>query len=124
MHICVWLNIDIAEFEKSVGLGGDIERLLESTNIIINRNLLPWDIREGRSYINPSGLRLGTSEITRIGMDKSEMVEIAEFFKKIIIDQKEPKKVREEVADFRKDFQEVKYCFQSSNKAYEYLKFY
>ena len=116
--------INIVNFEKTVGLGGDIERLLEEANIIINRNLLPWDIREGRHYMNPGGLRLGTSEITRLGMGKSEMVDIAGFFKKLIVDQKDPKKVREEVAEFRKDFQEVKYCFNTPNKAYEYLKFY
>ncbi|MHA1272089.1 MAG: serine hydroxymethyltransferase [Promethearchaeota archaeon] len=116
--------IDIGNFEKTVGLGGDIERLLESANIIINRNLLPWDIRMGRHYMNPGGLRLGTAEVTRLGMGKSEMVEIAEFFKKLIIDQKDPKQVAQEVAEFRKNFQEVQYCFQNPNKAYEYIKFY
>lgn len=116
--------VDIANFEKSIGLGGDIERLLESANIIINRNLLPWDIKEGRHYMNPGGLRLGSSEITRLGMGKSEMVEIAEYFKKLIIDKKDPKKVKEEIAEFRKDFEEVKYCFQTPNKAYKYIKLY
>jgi glycine hydroxymethyltransferase len=57
-------------------------------------------------------------------MGKSEMVDIAEFFKKLIIDKKDPKKVKKEVAEFRKDFQEIQYCFQPKNKAYEYLKFY
>ncbi|MHA1782770.1 MAG: serine hydroxymethyltransferase, partial [Promethearchaeota archaeon] len=116
--------VDITNFEKTIGLGGDIERLLEEANIIINRNLLPWDIIEGRHYQNPGGLRLGTSEITRLGMGKSEMDEIAEFFKKLIIDKKDPKKVKEEVADFRKDFQTIKYCFETSSKAYEYIKLY
>jgi len=116
--------VNIANFEKTIGLGGDIERLLESANIIINRNLLPWDIREGRHYMNPGGLRLGTSEISRLGMGKSEMDEIAEFFKKLLIDKKDPKIIKNEIAEFRKDFQEVKYCFQSPNKAYEYLKFF
>ncbi|MGQ4874824.1 MAG: serine hydroxymethyltransferase [Promethearchaeia archaeon] len=116
--------IDIGNFEKTVGLGGDIERLLEAANIIINRNLLPWDIRMGRHYMNPGGLRLGTAEVTRLGMGKSEMVEIAEFFKKLIIDQKDPKQVAQEVAEFRKNFQEVQYCFQNLSKAYEYIKFY
>lgn len=116
--------VDIAEFAKTVGLGGDIERLLEDANIIINRNLLPWDIREGRHYMNPGGLRLGTSEVTRLGMGKSEMIDIAEFFKKLIIDRQDPKKIREDVAEFRKDFNEVKYCFQTPNKAYEYLKLF
>ncbi len=116
--------VDIVDFEKTVGLGGDIERLLEEANIIINRNLLPWDIREKRSYLNPSGLRLGTSEVTRLGMGKSEMIDIAEYFKKLIIDKKDPKKVKEEITEFKKDFQQIKYCFQSSNQAYKYLNFY
>jgi glycine hydroxymethyltransferase len=116
--------VDIANFEKSVGLGGDIERLLEEANIIINRNLLPWDIRDGRHYMNPGGLRLGTSEVTRLGMGKSEMVEIAEFFKKLIIDKQDPKKVKEEVRAFSNDFQECKYCFQTPNNTYEFHKFY
>jgi len=116
--------VDIADLKGSVGLGGDIERLLEEANIIINRNLLPWDIREGRHYMNPGGLRLGTSEVTRLGMGKGEMEDIADFFKRIILDKADPNKIKDDVADFRKDFQEVKYCFQTPNKAYEYLKFY
>ena len=116
--------VDITEFEKKIGLGGDIEKLLEEANIILNRNLLPYDIAQGRHYQNPGGLRMGTSEVTRLGMGKSEMKDIAEFFKKLIIEEKDPKKVKNEVAEFRKDFQEVKYCFQPQNKAYEYLKFY
>lgn len=116
--------VDITDYEKTIGLGGDIEKLLEEANIIINRNLLPYDIAEGRHYQNPGGLRLGTSEVTRLGMGKSEMTEIAEFFKNLIIDKKDPKKVKDEVAEFRKDFQEIKYCFQTPNKAYEYLKFF
>ena len=128
--------VDIAEFEKTIGLGGDIERLLESANIIINRNLLPWDIRGARGpgaergtakprhYMNPGGLRLGTAEVTRLGMGKSEMIDIAELFKNVIIDKKDPKKIKKKVAEFKKEFQEVKYCFQSPNKAYEYMNFY
>ncbi|MFX1488818.1 MAG: serine hydroxymethyltransferase [Promethearchaeota archaeon] len=116
--------VDITQFEKNIGLGGDIEKLLEEANIIVNRNLLPYDIAEGRHYQNPGGLRIGTSEITRLGMGKSDMVDIAELFKKLIIEQKDPKKIKTEVAEFRKEFQEIKYCFQTPNKAYEYFKFY
>ncbi|MFW9876946.1 MAG: serine hydroxymethyltransferase [Candidatus Thorarchaeota archaeon] len=116
--------VDITEFEKTIGLGGDIEKLLESANIILNRNLLPYDIAEGRHYQNPGGLRIGTSEITRLGMGTSEMTDIAELIKKLLIDKVDPKKIKTEVVEFRKEFQEVKYCFQSPNRAYEYLKFY
>ena len=97
--------VDISNFEKTIGLGGAIEALLESTNIIVNRNLLPWDISEGRHYQDPGGLRLGTSEVTRLGMGKSEMVDIAEFIKKILIDKADPKKVKQEVIEFKKNFQ-------------------
>jgi glycine hydroxymethyltransferase len=51
--------VDVGNFEKTVGLGGDIEKLVEKANIILNRNLLPWDITDfKRSYMNPGGLRL------------------------------------------------------------------
>jgi glycine hydroxymethyltransferase len=116
--------VDITEFENTIGLGGDIEKLLEEANINLNRNLLPYDIAQGRHYQNPGGLRIGTSEITRLGMGKSEMEDVAEFIKKILIDKKDPKKIKLEVAEFRKNFQEIKYCFQSANQAYEYVKFY
>ena len=74
--------------------------------------------------MNPGDLRLGTSEVTRLGMGKSEMVDIADFFKKLLIDKKDPKKIKNEIAEFRNDFQEIKFCFQKSSNAYEYLKLY
>jgi glycine hydroxymethyltransferase len=116
--------VDITEFQSTYGLGGDIEKYLETANIILNRNLLPYDIAQGRHYQNPGGLRIGTSEITRLGMGKNDMTDVAEFFKKLLIDKKDPKKIKNEIAEFRKDFQEIKYCFQPSSKAYEYLKFF
>ncbi|MFX1497459.1 MAG: serine hydroxymethyltransferase [Promethearchaeota archaeon] len=116
--------VDITEFQKTHGLGGDIEKLLEDANIILNRNLLPYDIAQGRHYQNPGGLRIGTSEVTRLGMGKNDMQDIAEYIKKILIDNKDPTNVKKEVSEFRRNFQEVKYCFQSPNKAYEYFKFY
>lgn len=103
------------------GDGGTIEAELEKANIIINRNLLPWDIKEGRHFEHPGGIRLGTSEITRLGMRKSEMVEIAEFIRRVIVG-KDTKKVAQDVAEFRKEFQRVHYCFEDATQAYEYMK--
>jgi glycine hydroxymethyltransferase len=116
--------VDITDFQNSIGLGGDIEKLLEKANIILNRNGIPSDLTAGRHYQNPGGLRIGTSEITRLGMKKGDMINIAEFIKKVLIDRKDPKIIKDEVAEFKKDFQEIKYCFQSSNKAYEFMKLY
>ncbi|MFQ5979101.1 MAG: serine hydroxymethyltransferase [Candidatus Heimdallarchaeota archaeon] len=115
------LLIDICKLADSVGLGGDIERLLEKANIIVNRNLLPWDIQERRHFTNPGGIRLGTSEVTRIGMGESEMDYIAELIKRVIIDLQDPVSIAKEVAEFRGDFRELHYCFNTGTKAYEYI---
>jgi glycine hydroxymethyltransferase len=110
--------VDITKY----GDGGSIEEELEEANIIINRNLLPWDIKEGRHFMHPGGIRLGASEITRLGMKESEMNEIAEFIKRVVIGEERPEKVKEDVVTFRKDFQKVEYCFENATEAYEYLR--
>lgn len=104
------------------GDGGTLEQKLEEANIILNRNLLPWDPREGRHYKNPGGIRLGTSEVTRLGMKEGEMKSIAEFIKRIVVDNEDSRRLACEVADFRKSFQRVHYCFESATEAYEYIK--
>jgi glycine hydroxymethyltransferase len=104
------------------GDGGTIEETLEKANIIINRNLLPWDIKEGRHFMHPGGIRLGVSELTRLGMKESEMAEIAEFIKRAIIGKESLEKVRADVAEFRKDYQKVHYCFENATEAYKYIK--
>jgi len=86
---------------------------LEKANIITNKNLLPWDPVENSD--NPSGMRLGTQEMTRLGMKESEMVYIAELFRKVILEKKDPESVKKEVAEFRKDYQKVLYSFDQEN---------
>ncbi|MHA1146187.1 MAG: serine hydroxymethyltransferase [Candidatus Helarchaeota archaeon] len=113
---------DISNFEEKVGLGADIEKKLERCNIILNRNLIPKDLKNGRSFRNPSGIRIGTSEVTRLGMKEPEMKYIAELIKNAIIDEKNEEKVKAEVKSFRKKFQKVHYCFSSKTKAYEYIE--
>ncbi len=104
------------------GDGGTLEEQLEKANVIVNRNLLPWDIKEGRHFMHPGGIRLGTSEVTRLGMKENEMKEIAEFIKRAIIDKEDVKKVKADVAEFRKDYQKVHYCFENATEAYSYIK--
>ncbi|MHA1265269.1 MAG: serine hydroxymethyltransferase [Candidatus Helarchaeota archaeon] len=113
---------DITKFGKTVGYGATIENILEDANIILNRNLIPGDFEAGRRFKDPGGVRIGTSEITRLGMKKNEMEQIAEFIKQLIVDRKDTKIIREEVAEFRKDYQKVNFCFENKTKAYEYLK--
>ncbi|MEM2660177.1 MAG: serine hydroxymethyltransferase, partial [Nitrososphaeria archaeon] len=109
---------DVTKF----GLGGDLERKLEKANIICNRNLLPWDIKEGRHFANPGGLRFGVSEVTRLGMKEGEMEEIAGFISDIIVKDKDIEEVKKKVIEFRKEFQKVHFCFEPTRGAHEYIK--
>ncbi len=110
--------IDITKY----GDGGAIEETLEKANVIINRNLLPWDIKEGRHFMHPGGIRMGVSEVTRLGMTEKEMTVIAEFVKRIVIDNQPIERVREDVAEFRKDYQRIHYCFENATEAYKYVR--
>ena len=104
------------------GDGGTIEADLEKANIIVNRQLIPGDLKANRHYMHPGGIRLGTSEITRLGMKESEMKEIASMIKDVVIDKKEPGQMKGKIAEFRKEFQKTQYCFDNKVGAYEYIK--
>ena len=106
----------------SFGDGGTIEADLEKANIIVNRQLIPGDIKAGRNYFHPCGMRLGVAELTRLGMGGSEMKQVAEFIKNVVADKKDKKKVAAEVKRFRKKFQKVHYCFESKMGGYDYVK--
>ncbi len=112
------IAVDVTRY----GLGGDLEKRLEEANLICNRQLLPGDIQAGRHYQNPGGIRLGTSEVTRLGMGKNEMGRIAELIKKIIVEKQPPEKVRAEVKEFRARFQKVHYAFETTRPAYDYIR--
>lgn len=112
--------VDITKY----GLGGDIERLLEKAGIIVNRNLLYNDPERGLHYENPGGLRLGVQEIVRLGMGPDEMRYIAKLFRKVIIEKEDPIKIRKVVAEFRKNYQEIKYTFVENAKAHAFIKLF
>lgn len=75
--------------------GGVIARKLEKANIIVD-----------------SGVRLGVCEATRRGMKEEEMQRIALFIKRVVVDDEDPNRVKEDVMKFVKEFQEIKYCFK------------
>ena len=104
------------------GDGGTIEADLEKANIIVNRQLIPGDLKANRHYMHPGGIRLGTSEITRLGMKESEMKEIASMIKDVVVNKKEPGEMKGKIAEFRKEFQKTQYCFDNKVGAYEYIK--
>ncbi len=54
-------------------------------------------------------------------MNEGEMKAIANFIKRVIVDKQDPAIVAKDVAEFRKQFQQVKYAFDNAVKAYEYI---
>ncbi len=103
--------------------GRTVEEHLERANIIINRNLLPWDKKMGRDYRRPGGIRLGSSEMTRLGMKESEMDAIVEFMHRVVMKGEDVDRVAADVAEFRKDFQKVHFAFDTETPAYAHLRF-
>ena len=93
--------------------GGVAEKLLEDQNIICNREPIPGDLQAGRHYTNPGGIRLGVSELTRLGMGKSEMNEVAELVHLGLGGAKNLEVVAK-IKELRKGFQKVKYSFRDT----------
>lgn len=108
--------VNVSEF----GRGKAVAELLEKANIILNKNMLPQDAVDNKYMINPSGIRLGTQEMTRFGMRESEMKQIAEFIKRVVVKKENPEKVKKDVLAFRKEFQKVHFCFDEKKFDYEY----
>ncbi len=102
------------------GGGRKVAEDLEKANIICNYNLLPYD--NPKKPKNPSGIRLGVQELTRIGMKESEMKYVAELIKKVAMDGKIDEAL-EEVKEFKKDFTKIHYCFNEGEEAYKFFKF-
>ena len=104
---------------RQYGGGAKAAKLLEDANIIVNKNLLPYDRPE--DIKNPSGLRIGVQEVTRFGMKEDDMDQIAEFMKMVVIDGRDPAEVRAKVKEFRKNFLKIHYCIELTDPEAEKL---
>ena len=102
--------------------GGRVEALLEKANIIVNRQLIPGDIKAGRNYFHPGGIRLGVSEITRLGMKEGQMQEIAALIRGAVIEGREPGALLPRVRALRRNHQKVRFCFDAKLGGYEYVR--
>jgi glycine hydroxymethyltransferase len=100
---------------RNLGSGMEVARQLEQANIIVNKMLLPCD--PDTPDAEPSGIRIGTVEVTRLGMFEDHMVTIAVFIRRVLIDRTPPRIVRKEVEDFRSGFQCLYYCFTAGHSA-------
>lgn len=98
------------------GGGEAVAKRLADLGIITNKNLLPGD----SSPRHPGGLRLGTPELTRVGMGPKEMDRIAELFDAFLHRGREAARVAEEVRALKAPFRTLRYCFGAGEAAYRY----
>jgi glycine hydroxymethyltransferase len=90
---------------SSKGLTGkEIESVLSSCNIIVNRNSIPFDTQ---SPLVTSGIRIGTPAITTRGFDESHAISIATLIHEAIIKRSDPiarANIKEKVLQMCKQF--------------------
>ena len=71
--------------------------------------------------ISPKDILERYDRIKKKFLKESEMDHIAELMKKLLIDKETPESIAGEVSEFRKEFREIHYAFESGTKAYEYI---
>ena len=110
------IAVDIRDF----GGGKKIAQDLEDANIVLNKNLLPYDDQSNRD--NPSGLRIGFQDVTRRGFRQGDIKHLCDLMLSVIKEKRKPAEVKLEVMALRKEFSQVKYGFQSLEEALEHIK--
>jgi glycine hydroxymethyltransferase len=94
---------------RAFGGGLEVAHRLARANLITNKNLLPDD--QPQDWDRPSGLRLGTNEVTRLGMVAEHMETIAGFIARVLVESEAPESVGPDVVAFREPFQTLYYSF-------------
>ena len=105
--------VDVEEY----GGGRAMSTVLEKANIVTGPGAIPKDLQNGGKL--PSGIRFGTQELTRIGMVESDMESVANFVRRVIVDDEDPLRVARDVGDFVAQFNELKFCFVPDVSPYE-----
>ena len=106
------LVVDVEEHQG----GAKVARALEDSNIIVNKNLLPWDT----DPVRPSGIRIGAQEVTRLGMKENDMDEVARLIALVVQESRPPSDVLPEVKEFKKGFTKAHYCYFEGTDAYDF----
>ncbi|MCA1814087.1 MAG: serine hydroxymethyltransferase [Halobacteriales archaeon] len=104
---------------RAHGGGRHCAELLERCNVISNMNMIPGD----QKATDPSGLRFGSQELTRLGMREGEMREVAGILHAAVAKGEAPDKVAARVSELRQRFQGVHYCYREGLPAHQLWEF-
>ena len=100
--------VDVGSF----GSGDDAAARLEQANIICGRTMVPRDVLNGGNTW--SGLRLGTQELTRIGMVEEDMDQVAALIERVLIQEEPPVSLADDVIAFVSGFNRLRFCFDNT----------
>ena len=103
--------LDLRSFNVT---GKDAQASLGRANITCNKNGIPFDTE---SPMITSGIRLGTPEMTRLGMGKDAMDEVAELIHLASLGGNETE-VRERAKTLKEQYCKIHYCWEYEGKAY------
>ncbi len=109
------LAVDVREY----GGGKEVAEKLEAANIILNKNILPYDDQRNRK--DPSGIRIGFQDVTRRGFRRGDIEYLCDLMLDVIKGRRKPSEVKEDVITFKREFNKVEYGFKSLEEAIEYL---
>lgn len=104
---------------RSFGGGKKIAQDLEDANIILNKNLLPYDDQSSKD--DPSGLRIGFQDVTRRGFREGDIKHLCDLMLNVIKGKRKPSEVKEDVLALKKEFNQVKFGFQNVEEAISYI---
>ncbi|AAC66951.1 serine hydroxymethyltransferase [Borreliella burgdorferi] len=96
-------HLFLVDLSSSDLTGADAEKLLESVNITLNKNAIPFD---KKSPSLASGIRIGGAAITSRGLNESDSLNVAKFIVRALKAKSdiELKQIKKEVVRFIRDF--------------------
>jgi glycine hydroxymethyltransferase len=101
------IAVDVCNF----GGGKKIAQDLEDANIVLNKNLLPYNDQNDRD--NPSGLRIGFQDVTRRGFKENDIKHLCDLMLTVMKEKKTPRDVKESTLELKREFNQIKYGFQN-----------
>jgi glycine hydroxymethyltransferase len=102
------LSHHVALHAAAYGGGTTASRHLEQANLLTSGIGLPLPQISG----DYNGLRIGTQEITRWGMQPEDMAEVAELLCRVLVREEAPEAVRPDVMAFRQQFQSLHFVLE------------